>query len=156
MIRFNCDYQEGAHPRILQKLMDTNYVQTPGYGEDEFCAEAAKIIREKCAAPKADVHFLVGGTQTNLIFMSAALRSHQGCISVATGHVAVHESGAIEATGHKVITLPGRDGKLIAGEVSSVNDDKTDNYFAEPVSRFADIEEDEAPLHPLCNEYDKL
>ncbi|MBQ9952584.1 MAG: low specificity L-threonine aldolase [Clostridia bacterium] len=118
MIRFNCDYQEGAHPRILQKLMDTNYVQTPGYGEDEFCAEAAKIIREKCAAPKADVHFLVGGTQTNLIFMSAALRSHQGCISVATGHVAVHESGAIEATGHKVITLPGRDGKLIAGEVS--------------------------------------
>lgn len=118
MIRFNCDYQEGAHPRILQKLMETNYVQSPGYGEDDFCAEAREIIRKKCAAPKADVHFLVGGTQTNLIFMSAALRAHQGCISVETGHVAVHESGAVEATGHKVITLPGKDGKLIAGEVS--------------------------------------
>jgi len=118
MIRFNCDYQEGAHPRILQKLMETNYVQSPGYGEDDFCAEAREIIREKCAAPKADVHFIVGGTQTNLIFMAAALRAHQGSISVDTGHVAVHESGAVEATGHKVITLPGKDGKLIAGEVS--------------------------------------
>ena len=104
MIRFNCDYQEGAHPRILQKLMETNLMQTPGYGEDEFCAEAAAIIREKCAAPNADVHFIVGGTQTNLIFMSAAMRAHQGSISVSTGH--------------KVITLPGKDGKLIAGEVS--------------------------------------
>lgn len=118
MIRFNCDYQEGAHPRILQKLMETNYVQSPGYGEDDFCAEAREIIRKKCAAPNADVHFLVGGTQTNLIFMSAALRAHQGSISVETGHVAVHESGAVEATGHKVITLPGKDGKLVAGEVS--------------------------------------
>ena len=118
MIRFNCDYQEGAHPRILQKLMDTNYVQSPGYGEDDFCAEARQIIRKKCAAPKADVHFLVGGTQTNLIFMSAALRAHQGSISVETGHIAVHESGAVESTGHKVITLPGKDGKLGAGEVS--------------------------------------
>ena len=118
MIRFNCDYQEGAHPRILQKLMDTNYVQSPGYGEDDFCAEARQIIRKKCAAPKADVQFLVGGTQPNLIFMSAAMRAHQGCVSVDTGHVAVHESGSIEATGHKVITLPGKDGKLVAGEVS--------------------------------------
>lgn len=118
MIRFNCDYQEGAHPRILQKLMETNYVQSPGYGEDDFCAEAREIIRKKCAAPNADVHFLVGGTQTNLIFMSAALRAHQGCISAETGHVAVHESGAVEATGHKVIALPGKYGKLIADEVS--------------------------------------
>lgn len=118
MIRFNCDYQEGAHPRILQKLMETNYVQSPGYGEDDFCAEAREIIRQKCASPKADVHFLVGGTQTNMIFMSAALRAHQGSISVETGHIAVHESGAVESTGHKVITLPGKDGKLIAGEVS--------------------------------------
>ena len=118
MIRFNCDYQEGAHPRILQKLMETNYVQSPGYGEDDFCAEAREIIRKKCAAPKADVHFLVGGTQTNMIFMSAAMRAHQGAISVVSGHIAVHESGAVESTGHKVITLPGKDGKLIAGEVS--------------------------------------
>lgn len=118
MIRFNCDYQEGAHPRILQRLMETNYVQSPGYGEDDFCAEAREIIRQKCAAPNADVHFLVGGTQTNLIFMSAALRAHQGAISADTGHIAVHESGAVEATGHKVITLPGKNGKLIPGEVS--------------------------------------
>lgn len=118
MIRFNCDYQEGAHPRILQKLMETNFVQSPGYGEDDFCAEARDIIRKKCASPKADVHFIVGGTQTNMIFLSSCMRPHQGVISVETGHIATHESGAIESTGHKVIALPGKDGKVVAGEVS--------------------------------------
>ena len=118
MIRFGSDYQEGAHPRILQRLMETNLVQSPGYGEDDFCAEARRIIREKCAAPKADVHFLVGGTQTNLTFLAAALRPHQGVIAADSGHIAVHETGAIEACGHKVIALPSANGKLAAGQVS--------------------------------------
>jgi len=118
MIRFNCDYQEGAHPRILQKMMDVNYVQSPGYGEDDFCEEARAIIREKCKAPKADVHFLVGGTQTNFTFLCAAMRPHEGVIGTETAHIATHESGSVEATGHKVIALPGKDGKLSAGQVS--------------------------------------
>ena len=117
MIRFNCDYQEGAHPRILQRMMDTNYVQSPGYGEDAFCDEARAIIREKCGAPKADVHFLVGGTQTNAIVISAMLHPYEGVIAAETGHVSVHEAGAIEYTGHKVFLLPHTEGKLNAENV---------------------------------------
>ncbi|MBR1822136.1 MAG: low specificity L-threonine aldolase [Clostridia bacterium] len=118
MIRFNSDYLEGAHPRILERLMETNMAQTPGYGEDRFCERARDIIRALCDAPDADVHFLVGGTQTNATVLSAALLPYQGVISADTGHIAVHETGAIEASGHKVIALPGRDGKLDAGQVS--------------------------------------
>ena len=118
MIRFGSDYQEGAHPRILQRLAEINLVQSPGYGEDAFCEEARRIIREKCAAPKADVQFLVGGTQTNFTLLAAALRPHQGVIAADSGHIAVHETGAVEACGHKVIELPGADGKLAAGQVS--------------------------------------
>lgn len=118
MIRFNCDYQEGAHPQILQKMMEVNFVQSPGYGEDSFCEEARKMIREKCAAPKADVHFLVGGTQTNFTFLAAAMRTYQGVIATDTSHIAVHETGSVEATGHKVIALPNTNGKLVAGQVS--------------------------------------
>ena len=108
MIRFGSDYQEGAHPRILQRLAEINLVQSPGYGEDAFCEEARRIIREKCAAPKADVQFLVGGTQTNFTLLAAALRPHQGVIAADSGHIAVHETGAVEACGHKVIELPAR------------------------------------------------
>lgn len=118
MIRFNCDYQEGAHPRILERMMRDNMVQSPGYGEDDLCVCARRTIREKCRAPKADVHFLVGGTQTNFTFLSAVLRPYQGAVAADTAHIAVHETGAVEACGHKVITLPGKDGKLAAGQVS--------------------------------------
>ena len=118
MIRFNSDYLEGAHPRIIRRLMDTNLDQTPGYGEDAYCDRARDIIRRLCAAPDADVHFLVGGTQTNFTFLSAVLRPWQGVISADTGHIAVHETGAVEATGHKVIALPNRSGKLEAKQVS--------------------------------------
>lgn len=117
MIRFNCDYQEGAHPRILEKMLETNLMQSPGYGEDEYCEEAREILRRECAAPNADVHFLVGGTQTNFTFLAAALRSFQGVISAETGHIACHETGAVEATGHKVIALPQRAGKICADQV---------------------------------------
>jgi len=118
MIRFNSDYLEGAHPRILERLTQTNMVQTPGYGEDEFCERARATIRRLCDAPDVDVQFLVGGTQTNATLLTAALLPYQGVISADSGHIAVHESGAIEARGHKVIALPGRDGKLDAGQVS--------------------------------------
>ena len=118
MIRFNSDYLEGAHPRVMQRLVETNLVQSAGYGEDEFCDEARATIRALCQAPDADVHFLVGGTQTNATVLAAALLPYQGVISADTGHIAVHETGAIEACGHKVIALNGRDGKLDAGQVS--------------------------------------
>lgn len=111
MIRFESDYLEGALPEVMQALNDTNLVQTPGYGEDEYCEEARRLIREKCSAPDAEVQFLVGGTQANMIVVAAALRPHQAAIAAVTGHIAVHETGSIEATGHKVITLPSDDGK---------------------------------------------
>lgn len=118
MIRFNSDYLEGAHPRIMQRLMETNMQQSVGYGEDEYCDQAREMIRNICHAPKADVHLLVGGTQTNFTFLSAALRCYQGVICAETGHIAVHETGAVEATGHKVIALPQKNGKICAGQVS--------------------------------------
>ena len=117
MIRFDCDYLEGAHPKIMERLLETNFAQTPGYGEDEFCAAAREKILAACGQPDADVHLLVGGTQVNLTVIAAALRAHQGVIAADSGHINVHESGAIEATGHKVIALPGVEGKLQADAV---------------------------------------
>ena len=117
MILFNSDYLEGAHPRVMARLMETNLMQTPGYGEDACCDAARATIRRLCNAPDADVQFLVGGTQTNTTVLAAALMPYQGVISADSGHIAVHESGAIEATGHKVIALPGVNGKLDARDV---------------------------------------
>ena len=120
MIRFNSDYLEGAHPKVLARLAETNMVQTPGYGEDEFCDRARKIIREQCEAPEAAVHFLVGGTQVNATVLTAALSPWQGVVSADTGHIAVHETGAVEARGHKVLTLPHQNGKLDAEQVDAL------------------------------------
>ena len=122
MIRFNCDYLEGAHPRIMERLMETNFVQTPGYGEDEFCERARAVIREKCGTPDAYVQFLVGGTQTNLTVIASFLRPYQGVLSAVTGHINAHETGAIEATGHKVLALPSEDGKITAAQVQKYYD----------------------------------
>lgn len=122
MIRFNSDYLEGAHPRILEKLQETNFMQTPGYGEDEYCQRAREIIREKCCAPDAYVQFLVGGTQTNMTVIASVLKPYQGVLSANTGHINVHETGAIEATGHKVLPLPSEDGKLRAEQVQDAYD----------------------------------
>lgn len=117
MIQFQCDYSEGAHPRILEALARTNLEQLPGYGEDEYCEAAAQRIRGLCEAPEAQVHFLVGGTQANLLVISAALRPWQGVLCAATGHIQVHETGAIEACGHKVLPLPENEGKITAEQV---------------------------------------
>ncbi len=122
MIRFNCDYLEGAHPRIMEKLAETNLVQTPGYGEDEFCERAREVIKEKCGVPDAYVQFLVGGTQTNLTVIASILRPYQGVLSAVTGHINAHETGAIEATGHKVLALPSEDGKITAAQVQEAYD----------------------------------
>lgn len=117
MIYFNNDYCEGCHERILEALERTNLTQTPGYGEDELCRAAAEKIRALCGREDVAVHFLVGGTQTNQTVISAALRPHQGALCAASGHIACHETGAIEATGHKVLTVPSSDGKITAAQV---------------------------------------
>jgi len=117
MIYFNNDYCEGCHEQILQALSRTNLEQTPGYGSDAYCREAARIIQKLCDDPCADVHFLVGGTQANLTVIDASLRPHQGVIGATSAHIHVHETGAIEATGHKVLALPSADGKLTADQI---------------------------------------
>lgn len=117
MIRFNCDYNEGAHPRIMDALVSTNMEQTIGYGEDEYCQAAREAIKNVCNAPDAAVHFLVGGTQSNLTVISSILRPHQAVLSVKEGHINVHETGAIEACGHKVMAIEGKDGKITGNQV---------------------------------------
>lgn len=119
MIRFECDYAEGCHPSILKALADSNLEQTVGYGLDPHCDRARTMIREACQAPGADVHFLVGGTQANATVITAALRPYQGVLCASTGHINCHETGAIEAAGHKVLPLPSDDGKITAGQIES-------------------------------------
>ena len=129
-IQFQNDYNEGAHPLILQRLAETNMEQTVGYGEDHYCAEARRRILEACEAPEAAVHFLVGGTQTNTTVIAAALRPHQGVLAAETGHINVHETGAIEHTGHKVLALPSPDGKITAKQVADyVEAHRSDGSF---------------------------
>ncbi len=114
---FASDYQEGAHPAILSRLVESNLDKTPGYGTDAVCAAAREKIRAACACPDAEVHFLVGGTQANLVMIDAILRSYQGVIAADTGHISSHEAGAIEAGGHKVLTLPNTFGMIEAGQI---------------------------------------
>lgn len=114
MLSFASDYTEGAHESILRRLAETNMEQVPGYGADPYCASAREKIRRECCLPEADVRFLVGGTQTNQIVISALLARHEGVIAPDTGHISLHEAGAIEYTGHKVLPLPHREGKIAA------------------------------------------
>ena len=130
------DYSEGAHAHIIAAITDTNLVQTVGYGADEFCARARRLIADEIKRPDSAVHFFVGGTQTNLTVAAALLRPHQGMISAESGHVSVHESGAIEPTSHKVLTIPTPDGKLTAGAVEALirahYDDPTAEHMVQP------------------------
>lgn len=120
MIHFECDYTEGAHPLIMQRLMETNMEQTVGYSEDPYCEHARELIKKECKREDADVHFLVGGTQTNTTVIASALRPHQGAVAASSGHINVHETGAIEATGHKVLPIPSTDGKITAAAVKEL------------------------------------
>jgi threonine aldolase len=119
MYHFESDYLEGAHPLILQRLAETNLEKTTGYGTDPYCESAKAKIRTACRCPGADVWFLTGGTQTNATVIDGLLRQYQGVIAAQTGHVAIHEAGAIEASGHKVLTLPQHSGKINADDLSS-------------------------------------
>ena len=119
-IWFMSDYMEGACPEILEALAKTNLEKTPGYGTDVYCESAREKIRAACGCPGAEVHFLVGGTQTNATVIDSLLKSYQGVIAAETGHISVHESGAIELGGHKVLTLPQKCGKLSAADIKSL------------------------------------
>lgn len=117
MLRFDSDYMEGAHPQILRRLTEMNLEKMSGYGTDDICRSAKERIRAACNAPDAEIFFLVGGTQTNAAAMHILLRPYEGVISAVSGHINVHEAGAIECGGHKVLALPAHEGKLDAAEV---------------------------------------
>lgn len=110
---------EGAHPEIMRRLAETNLEQTPGYGNDKYSAHAKELIAEACGKPEAKIYFLVGGTQTNATIIDGLLAHHEGVIAADTGHISIHEAGAIEATGHKVLELPEQDGKILAEDVDN-------------------------------------
>ena len=120
MILFQSDYTEGACPEIMERLLATNMEQTPGYSEDAHCQRAASLIQQVCDAPESKVHFLVGGTQTNMTVIGAALRPYQGVISAESGHIHVHETGAVESLGYKILALSAKDGKIEAGQIDEV------------------------------------
>ena len=126
-ISFASDYEEGAHPAIIANLERTNFLKTSGYGTDEFCESARKKIREACKAPDAEIYFLVGGTQTNAAVIGAILKSYEGVIAPDSGHISIHEAGAIELGGHKVLTLKNRAGKILADDVKNF----VENFYAD-------------------------
>ena len=136
MLCFENDYSEGAHPLVLEALAKTNLQQEPGYGSDSFCTSARERIRKACGDPTANVFFLAGGTQTNQVVIDTLLAPYQGVVACQSGHVSTHEAGAIEYTGHKVLTLPAHDGKLDAAEldafVADFFDDENHDHMVFP------------------------
>ena len=136
MIRFDCDYMEGAHPEILKRLMEINLAKHSGYGTDELTEAAKEKIRAACNAPDADVYFLTGGTQTNACVISCLLQSWEGVIAADTAHIACHEAGAIEYTGHKVLALGSSEGKIYAEAIAAFMDifagDANNEHEVEP------------------------
>ena len=117
MLRFECDYTEGCIPEILEAIQKENHTQLQGYSEDPICDRARARVKDLCGREDVDVHFLVGGTQTNTTVIASGLRPFQGVIAAAQGHIACHETGAIEATGHKVLALPSATGRLSASQI---------------------------------------
>ena len=167
MHNFQCDYTEGAHPKLMDALIRTNMEQTCGYGMDPYCASAREKIRAACEMPSADVHFLVGGTQTNTTVISSVLRPYQGAVCATEGHIAVHETGAIEATGHKVLGLPCENGKINAAQVKAFFAahfaSETAEHEVQPGMVYISFptecgtiytKEELTALHAVCKEYD--
>ncbi|WML56107.1 low specificity L-threonine aldolase [Neobacillus sp. PS2-9] len=132
MYSFKNDYSEGAHPRILNALLESNLVQADGYGEDQFTQHAIELLKEKMGRTDVDIHLLSGGTQTNLTAISAFLRPHEAAMAVSSGHILGHETGAIEATGHKIISIEGVDGKLNPTHVKAVLEGHPDEHMVKP------------------------
>ena len=129
---FRNDYGEGAHPLVLDALTRTNMAHTCGYGLDDYSLRAADLIREKCGCPHAAVHMMTGGTSANLIALSAFLRPYEAAIAAQTGHICVHETGAIEGSGHKVLIAGDRDGKVLPDGVEAVVRAHTDEHMVHP------------------------
>ena len=167
MLSFASDYIEGAHPAILQRFMDTNLVKQAGYGSDEYTASAKEKIKAACGCPEADVWFLTGGTQTNQIVIDSLLRSYEGVVSAATGHIAAHEAGAIEFTGHKVLPIPQYQGKMKAADLSAFlaayHADETAEHIVRPGAVYIShpteygtlyTKDELKALRLVCDEYD--
>ena len=161
MYSFRNDYSEGAHPAVLKALTETNLLQTPGYGTDDYCAQARDLIRTLCNAPEADVHFLVGGTQVNLTACAAFLRPFEAVIAPCTGHPLVHETGALEAVGHMVISVPSDDGKLTPDGIRAVCSAHSTDHMVRPrlvyISDSTEVgtaytKEELSALHKVCKE----
>lgn len=151
MIRMNCDYLEGCHPAVLRALTETNLEQHPGYGLDAHCEHAAALIRAAFACPEAAVHFLVGGTQVNTTVIAAALRPYEGVLCAETGHINVHETGAIESSGHKVLALPQRDGKITAQQVArAVALQADDEHVVRPAMVYLSMSTEVGTLYTLA------
>jgi len=169
MISFECDYNNGAHPQVMRHLLETNELQSLTYGFDEWSENAKEKIKQACEAPLAQVYFLCGGTQTNATVIDGMLQHYQAVISAETGHINVHEAGAIEASGHRVIALPSHDGKMLASELKEymewfVNDESTE-HLAQPgmvyitfpteygtIYTAAEI----ADIYDICRQYELL
>ena len=165
MISFRNDYSEGAHPQVLAALEKNNLVTTCGYSMDDFCAEARGIVRARFSCPQADVHFMVGGTIANTTVIAAALRPWEGVIAATTGHINVHETGAIESSGHKVCSIEAPDGKLtpaLVREVMRIHCDGKDEHMVLPrmvyISDATELgtiytKSELAALHDVCREF---
>ncbi|WML39472.1 aminotransferase class I/II-fold pyridoxal phosphate-dependent enzyme [Neobacillus sp. OS1-2] len=132
MYSFKNDYSEGAHPKILNALLESNLEQEEGYGEDRYSLKAIELIKNRMDRNDVDIHLLSGGTQTNLLAISAFLRPHEAAIAASTGHIHTHETGAVEATGHKILTVNTEDGKLTPAHVKTVLDAHTDEHMVKP------------------------
>ena len=165
MISFTNDYSEGAHPRVLELLMKSNLEQNTGYGEDIHSDKAKKYIKQQLQREDVDIHFIPGGTQTNLLVISSFLRPHQCVIAVDTGHINVHETGAIEATGHKVIAMPAVDGKLtIVAIIEALNNHSNEHMVQPKMVYISDSTElgtiytkaELTAIHNLCQEKDLI
>lgn len=165
MISFKNDYSEGAHERILNALIESNMEQNEGYGYDSYTSKAIELIKEKIDRNDVDIHLLVGGTQTNLTAISAFLRSYEAVISPSTGHIAVMETGAIEATGHKVISVECKNGKLTASHIQATVDEHTNEHMVKPklvyISNPTEIgtiynKSELESLHNICKENNLL
>lgn len=166
-LSFASDYLEGAHPSILKRLADTNWQKLPGYGFDEISLVAKDKIRQACHAPNAEVEFLVGGTQANAVMIDALLQPYQGVAAADTGHISVHKAGAIEAGGHKVLTLPGHEGKITAAQIAELAGDYAADanhdhmvmpgmvYLSQP-TEFGTLytKSELQAIHDVCQQYD--
>ena len=162
MYSFRNDYSEGAHPDILKRLLDMNQCQNVGYGEDALCEKAKRMLKEKLQCEDCDIHFLVGGTQANLTVIAAALRPYEAVIAVDSGHINVHETGAVEATGHKVLIAESADGKITPEGIRKAVHLHEDEHMVKPamvyISNATEIgtiyhREELTQIAAVCREY---